>query len=70
MLTIERLKEIQKFIKISPLAKAAGLKPTTMITKLRNTTQLDVKESLKMTNALKEAGIIITDIPTENKENA
>lgn len=61
MIDVQLLRRLQKFIKIAQVCKEADLNYSTIKTKLIKQTELNVKESQKISKALKNNGIIINE---------
>lgn len=59
MIDIQLLRRLQKFIKISQVCKEADLNYSTIKTKLIKQTELNVKESQKISDILERNGIFI-----------
>lgn len=66
-ITTADLNFYKKYIKISALVEAAGLKKETIISKISRKTELSESEIIALTDALDKAGIILK-LPAPRKK--
>ena len=59
MLTIKQLSDLQEVIKISVLAKRAGISEQVLLAKVRRGSELKVSESQAIEEALQEFGLCL-----------
>lgn len=61
---IEHLEQLKWLLKLSALLKKAGLSEDLVISRRRSGSQLTVDESEAIEKVLKEAGVVITEKPS------
>ena len=61
MLTIEKLRELKTILKLSQIAKEAGLKENTLTLKVSFQRELNVKESERIEQVLNSYGLFLKE---------
>lgn len=59
MISVERLSEVSRLVKVNQLAKLAGIPGQTLASKLKRGTPLSVTEARRISRALRDHGLVV-----------